>query len=119
MVNILGHINWRVITMGFGMAAIDLLVFPFMKLYTLGRVKSLYFMVIASLIYAFQPWIFLKSLQYETMTIMNLYWDLASDFLVTIMGLFIFKEQVGYYKKIGMVFAAIALFFMSYEDVKK
>lgn len=113
------HINLKIVGYGFMMASIDLLVFPFMKLYSIGKIKSLWFMVFAMIIYALQPWIFLNSLKYETMTIMNLYWDLSSDLLVTLMGLFVFKEEIGYYKKIGIVFTVLALFFMSYEDVKK
>lgn len=113
------HINLKIVGYGFMMASIDLLVFPFMKLYSIGKIKTLWFMGFAMIVYGMQPWIFLQSLQYESMTIMNLYWDLSSDLLVTLMGLFVFKEEIGYYKKIGMVFTVLALFFMSYEDVKK
>jgi len=113
------HINWNIVFFGFLMAGADAMIFPLLKLYSIGKIKSLNFMAFASLVYAIQPWIFLRSLRYETMTVMNLYWDVASDLIVTFIGLVIFGETIGYYKKIGIFFSMLALGFMSYEDVKK
>jgi len=111
------HLDWNAIFYGFSMAGIDAIVLAMIKLYSIGKIKTLYFMILASIVYAFQPWIFLRSLKHESMTVMNLFWDLSSDIIVTIIGLFIFGEELNIYKKIGIFFAFIALAFMSYEEI--
>lgn len=72
---------------------------------------------IAMLIYSFQPYIFLLALQYESMTVMNILWDVISDIIVTMMGIFYFKEQISSIKQVGLVFAFIAIVLMSYDEL--
>lgn len=64
---------------------------------------------IVSLLYSIQPWIFLKGLNFTSMTVLNLSWDLLSDILVTLSGLFYFKEQLTEYKALGVMFSVLAL----------
>lgn len=96
------------------MSSIDAIVLSGLKEYSLGNYFP--FMVpIAMLVYSMQPLIFLKSLNYETMTVMNVLWDITSDVIVSLIGLFYFKEGLTVHKKIGLVFALIGIAFMSYE----
>ena len=62
-----------------------------------------------SFLYAIQPWIFLKGLNFTSMTVLNLSWDLLSDILVTLSGLFYFREQLTEYKAFGVMFAVLAI----------
>jgi drug/metabolite transporter (DMT)-like permease len=112
---IIKHVDWRIVFFGFLMASIDVIVFPLMKFYKLGYITSIWFMWFAMGLYAIQPWIFLKSLSYGTITVLNLYWDLASDLLVTFVGLFILGEQISVYNKVGVVLSFISLFFLSFK----
>lgn len=73
-------------------------------------------MPIASLIYAIQPFIFLQSLNYESMTVMNILWDLMSDIIVTFVGLFVLGEEIGFRKAIGIVLSFIAIYLFTFED---
>ena len=97
------------------MASIDTWVLACLKNYTLG-LTSWTCIPIGMLIYGLQPFIFLQSLRFESMTVMNILWDLISDVLVTVTGVFHFKERISSIKQfaIGCAFLAIVLF--GYDD---
>ena len=73
-------------------------------------------MVIPFVLYALSPFVFLEGLKGETLTILNLIWDLSSDLIITLIGLFYFRESLSYTKGLGVLFSFIALFLMSYES---
>ena len=98
------------------MALIDVIVLGWMKDYTLGGLSPIY-IILGFILYGLQPLIFLKSLQYETMTVMNILWDLTSDVLVTGSGLLYFKEKLSSIKKVALVFAFISIVLFSYDDL--
>ena len=98
------------------MAFIDAIVFSWLKKYNLGEYTSAWIIPLGMLVYSAQPLIFLKSLEYETMTIMNILWDMISDFSVTAIGLFYFREKLTRLKLAGLVFAFIAIVLLSYEE---
>jgi multidrug transporter EmrE-like cation transporter len=66
-------------------------------------------MWIVTVLYMIQPWIFLKGLNFTSMTVLNLSWDLLSDILVTVSGLLYFRESLTEYKLIGVLFALLAI----------
>jgi multidrug transporter EmrE-like cation transporter len=98
-----------------GMALIDTVVFSWLKKYTLGTLSWIY-IPIGAIMYGIQPLIFLHALRYETMTVMNIMWDMLSDVSVTAMGLFYFKEKLSSIKMIGLAFAFIAIVLLSYDE---
>ncbi len=100
---------------GFIMATVDVLMLSIVKKVSLDS-RILRWMILPTIIYAIQPWIFLQSLQYESLIIMNLMWDLISDILVTLTGLIFFKESIGPFKLIGVVLSFISITLMSLDD---
>ena len=104
-------------TLGFGLAfgLLDSITLPIVKAVS---TKSLTFgwMILPFLLYAASPFIFLQALKAETLTIMNLVWDLTSDLVVTFIGLVLFGETIGYTKALGVCLSFIALGLMSYES---
>lgn len=100
------------------MAAIDVVSLSILKYISSGTLQSNFWLVPAVLIYACQPLIFLKSLSYEGLTVMNLIWDLSSDILVTALGLLWFKERLPANKVWGVVFAFISLGLMATGEHK-
>jgi drug/metabolite transporter (DMT)-like permease len=66
-------------------------------------------------LYALNPLIFYTALGSETLTIMNLIWDLMSDIIVTLIGILFFKEAIPTTKRIGIGLSFISLILMSYE----
>lgn len=104
------------ILFGLLMAAIDVGMLGIIKSVSVGWLRSIKWMIVPTIVYALQPWIFLKSLSFSSMVSMNLMWDIFSDILVTGAGLFYFKEKVSNKKMIGILFAFVAIYLMTADD---
>jgi multidrug transporter EmrE-like cation transporter len=100
---------------GFIMALVDVFMLSIVKSVSLNS-RLLKWMIVPTLVYAVQPWIFLQSLEYETLIIMNLLWDLISNVLVTLAGLILFNESIGPYKLIGVILSFISITLLSLDD---
>ena len=103
---------------GLLMAGIDVFMLGILKMISTGAIKNMWWMALPTLVYAFQPWIFLQSLRVESMIVMNLLWDLISDVLVTANGLLYFKEKLSSKKSIGVLFSLIGIYLMSCEKAE-
>jgi multidrug transporter EmrE-like cation transporter len=96
------------------MATVDVFMLGILKAINLGWVsKSLIFL--PTLIYAMQPWVFLTSLSHESLTVMNLLWDVISDVLVTVEGLYFFQEKLSRTKMLGVGLSLISVFLLSWN----
>lgn len=93
--------------------AIDATSLPIIKNVSLGW--NFKWMIVPFLLYAASPFLFLKGLATETLTILNLVWDLSSDLIITLIGLLVFKETIPPLKLLGVALSFVALFLMSYE----
>jgi drug/metabolite transporter (DMT)-like permease len=104
--------------LGFGgaMALIDAAILSSLKAYNLGWIQWRGIVVISMLIYSFQPLLFLESLQYNSLTVMNLLWDVMSDVIVTSIGLFYFSEKLTKLKKLGVFFSFISIILLTWKD---
>lgn len=104
-------------TLGFGaiFGLLDATALPIVKAVSANHLKIVW-MIIPFLLYAASPFIFLRALKTETLTIMNLVWDLTSDLIVTFIGLVFFGETIGYTKALGVCLSFVALSLMSYES---
>jgi multidrug transporter EmrE-like cation transporter len=105
--------NTESLRYGLGMAALDVTTFPIVKYVSMGLDPV--WMIIPMFLYAFEPLILLKSLKHETLTVMNLMWDLMSDVLVTCLGLFYFNEKISLTKMCGVVLSIISIGLLTYE----
>lgn len=97
---------------GVMLAIIDVIVLSLLKMRYLNIIKSDIILIVAFLIYGFQAMIFYKSLHHSTLVQMNLSWDLISDILVTVVGIFLFKESFTQTQKLGIVVALGAIFLL-------
>jgi len=108
-------IEWIPIAFATVMATIDVFMLSAIKI--IGtKAKYLKWMIVPTIVYAIQPWIFLSALKFETMTVMNLVWDLMSDVLVTIVGIYYFGEKLGPVKTLGVFTALISVALLAYDD---
>jgi len=107
-------LNWTVLLYGLALALIDVVMMPITKLVSTNTLP-LWLMVIPTFVYALDPWIFLKSLTFESMTVMNFVWNLISNVIITYTGLILFKEKITTMKGIGIVLSFISLFFLTYS----
>jgi multidrug transporter EmrE-like cation transporter len=106
-------IHWRTLAFGLGLAANDIFMMPFVKHIVNGWPFS--WIVIPMLAYSMNPIIFYFAMKAESMAIMNMVWNLTSNVVVTLVGLFLFKEVITTTKAFGILLSFIALFFMTYE----
>jgi len=97
------------------MASMDTVVLAWIKDYSLGLV-SWKFVPLAMFIYGLQPYVFLQSLHYESMTVMNIMWDLISDILVTATGLLYFKEFLTPVKQGALALAFVSILLFACDD---
>lgn len=109
-------LNWIPIGYGALMAGIDVFMLSIIKLVSANPSRFFKWMIVPTIIYAVQPWIFLSSLQFESLIVMNLMWDLISDVLVTATGLLYFKERLGPYKTLGVILSFVSIVLMSLQD---
>jgi drug/metabolite transporter (DMT)-like permease len=109
--------GFHLIPLGFAglMAIIDAFALTMLKKIS-TKALSFSFIPIAMIIYAIQPFIFLESLNFESMTVMNILWDLSSDIIVTFIGIFILGEKIGFRKAIGIVLSFVAIYLFTFED---
>lgn len=107
----------NVIPIGFAtiMAGLDAIVLSWLKKYSLGAIHWI-FIPLGMIVYSLQPLLFLQSLKYETMAVMNILWDVISDLIVTGISLFYFKEKLSIMKMVGLSFAFIGIVLLSYDD---
>ncbi len=104
----------RTLLFGLVFGILDALCLPIVKSVSIGTFAPA-MMLIPVILYGASPFIFLKGLQGETLTILNLVWDLTSDVVVTLIGLLVFAEQISSVKKLGVLLSFVSLFLMTYE----
>jgi multidrug transporter EmrE-like cation transporter len=106
--------NWRTIGYGLGFGALDATALPIVKAVSKGWNPA--WMIVPVLLYGASPFFLLAALRQETLTVMNLVWDLTSDLIVTFIGLIVFGETISPVKGLGVATSFIALTLMSYEN---
>jgi len=105
--------NWHTLFFGLLFGIMDAISLPIIKGVSIGW-NPLY-MIVPFFLYASSPFIFLKGLAKESLTILNLVWDLSSDVIVTFIGLFIFAEKISSVKMLGVGLSFVSLLLMTYE----
>ena len=106
-------LNIRTLLFGLAFGLLDSIGLPIVKGVSSGW--NPFWMIVPLVLYASSPFIFLKALEKESLTIMNLVWDLVSDVVVTLIGLFIFSERISSVKMLGVLLSFVSLFLMTYE----
>jgi len=101
------NINW--LSISFILACMDFFNLSILKKISIGALSTQYWLLGVCLAYFIQPLIFLKGLNFTGMTILNLGWDLMSTVMVTLVGVFYFKEKITGTKGIALLLALIAI----------
>ncbi len=91
------------------MGIVDIFVLSLLKLKYNKAITSQLVFVVAFLLYGFQTLIFYKALGYGSLTQMNVLWDVTSDVFVTIVGIYVFNEAIGYKQQMGILLAIISI----------
>ena len=108
--------KWTTLMYGLVMALIDTGTLGIVKVISRDGFKSLMLMIIPTLVYAIQPWVFLSAIKNESMTVMNLTWDLLSDILVSTVGIFYFGEKIGFVRTCGLLLGLVSLALLGWKE---
>ncbi len=108
------NFNWTTLGYGLVLALVDATMLPLVK-GVAKRALPRWVMLIPTLVYALDPWIFMASLKLESMVVMNFVWDLMSGLLVTFFGIVLLGERLPATKAIGVVLSFISIFFLTWE----
>jgi hypothetical protein len=74
---------------------------------------------IIAILYVFQSLTILKALNIgNSITILNLAWNCISSIVVTLLGVFYFKDDISGLKIYGVLFALISIFLFGLDDYK-
>lgn len=104
--------GWGPIAYGSAMAFNDVISLGLLKAIHLEWLSSYYF-IFPLIFYAAQPFLFFNSLSFESMAVMNMIWDLLSDVLVTLSGIYIFNEKISYSKSLGILLAMVSMYLLT------
>lgn len=104
------------ILFGLVMASLDVIMMSLGKLSVKGKIPYTSALTLGTLAYSLEPYIFFTSLKYESLTTMNLIWDLTSDIVVTLVGVFYFKESIKGLRWLAVLFALFSLGLFAYTD---
>jgi len=116
-------VNWTVgrfdmlpIVFGTVMALIDISMMGTLKLVDQGKLAYAVGLPVATLLYAFEPYVFLKAMTHSNMVTTNLIWNLASNILVTLTGVFFFRESIKGLKWLAIALSIFSLAIFAYSE---
>ena len=102
------------ILFGVSMSVLDVIMMSLGKFAMKRKIGYGLALTIATLAYSLEPYLFFTALQYESLTAMNLIWDLSSDILVTLVGIFYFKESIKGLRWLAVLFAVFSIILFAY-----
>jgi len=111
-----GKFNLLPVFFGTVMALIDIFMMGTLKMVSTGSLLAGVGLPLAVGLYALEPLIFYKAMAYEGMVVTNLVWNLMSDVVVTLQGIFIFGESIKGLRWVGICMSLVALGILSYTD---
>ena len=116
-------INWKVgsfnmlpIFFGTLMAIVDIFMMSSVKMISTGSIPSTWGVPLSVSIYALEPLIFLKAMKHEGMAVTNLIWNLMSNVIVTLQGVFVFGESIKGTRWVGICMSLLSLGLLAYAD---
>ena len=121
--SIIERMNWKIgnfalrpILFGVAMALVDNVMMGTIKLVHTGGLSGTFAIPFSAALYALEPLIFLKAMKFESMTVVNLIWNMMSNILVTLQGVFIFGESIKGIRWLGISMSLVSLAILAYSN---
>lgn len=111
-----GQFNTLPLAFGILMALLDIAMMSIAKLVGTGKLSSIVGTPLAVGLYAFQPLVFIRAMDYEGMAVTNLIWNLMSDIIVTLNGVLVFGESIKGLRWLGILMSMFSLGLLAYTD---
>ena len=96
----------------------DLITMSISKEIIIGNLTSNW-LVITFILYGFQMMIFYTGLKSTPMSLLNLSWNLISNIIITIIGIYYFKENISNLETYGLLFGLFSLFLFGIAHYNK
>uniref|UniRef100_A0A6C0HKD4 EamA domain-containing protein n=1 Tax=viral metagenome TaxID=1070528 RepID=A0A6C0HKD4_9ZZZZ len=109
-----GSFSFLPIAFGVAMALVDVVMMFVSKLVHLGKIPYAVGLPLAMAAYTVQPYLFIKGMNYEGMAVMNLIWNLSSNFIITLAGVFLFKESIRGLRWLAILMSVFSLGLFAY-----
>jgi len=120
---IVESIEWKVggfsllpVFFGTILASLDIAMMGTAKMVSEGTLAYYPGTVAAVGMYALVPLVFIRALKYEGMVVTNLVWNLMSNIIVTLQGVFIFGESIKGLRWVGIAMSLVSLALLAYTD---
>lgn len=110
-----GGLKMLPIFFAFLMTLVDIFMMTSVKLITLGRLPN-WFFGLSMLSYGLQPMIFIQGTRSGGMALSNLIWNLMSNIVIAIIGIFYFGEKMRGVKWVGVGMGLFAMILLSMDD---
>jgi multidrug transporter EmrE-like cation transporter len=101
---------------GTAMAVVDLVMMGTVKMVTQGTLSRGVGLPFAVGVYALQPILFWNAASFQGIVASNLIWNMISNILVTVQGIFIFGETFSGLRWVGIGMSLLALTILSLTD---
>uniref|UniRef100_A0A6C0AK82 EamA domain-containing protein n=1 Tax=viral metagenome TaxID=1070528 RepID=A0A6C0AK82_9ZZZZ len=111
-----GRFNLLPAAFGVVMAILDVVMMASGKMVHTGTLSYGFALPLATVAYALQPYLFIKAMNYESMIVTNLIWNLMSDIVITLIGLFYFGETIGGVRWVALLMSLFAILLFAYTE---
>lgn len=120
---LINSINWRVgnfntlpLLFGAMMSLVDICMMSSVKMISKGTIPYSWGLPLAISLYALQPLIFLKAMNFEGMVVTNLVWNLMSNVIITLQGVLVFGESIKGLRWVGICMGIFSLCLLIYAE---
>jgi len=103
---------------GLVLAIVDIISMGITKKTVLGQLNNNW-LIVAVVLYGCQMLIFYYGLTTSSMTTLNLTWNLFSNIVITIIGIWYFNENITSLEQYGILFGLFSLFLFSISEFTK
>ena len=111
-----GSFSFLPIVFGLAMALVDAVMMFTSKFVHLGAIPYNVGLPVAMVAYSAQPYLFMKGMNYEGMATMNLIWNLSSNVIITLAGVFLFKESIRGLRWLAILMSVFSLGLFAYTS---
>ena len=91
------------------LASVDGVVMTLMKAKSLGIMSGRWIMPFTTFLYSLQPSFFLYGLKTSSMTVLNILWDVTSDIIVSLIGIYLFGEYLTGVQYVGLAMCLLGM----------
>jgi len=114
LTTILNNLNG--LWIGLLLALNDIFSFGLTKEISMGKnMNSKYWLIIPMILYSLQILLFHYGLGKTSMSVLNITWNLISNVLVTILGLYYYGEKINNLKSIALGFALVSISLFAFD----